>query len=182
MTTYILTHSSILAALFGVISPHASLAEAPRIQTVGPIVHLKDNLNEDAKLGWCIDTEGRGLSDQLQAHSCKPNGDDVLFAFSADTGTIASATFDNLCMAYNAPEDAVNPFGLIACDAADPNQVFAYDTDSMQIHLASAPTQCLTVAETIDDAGPYQSRDLILAACDGLEASFKEWVIKDYSK
>ncbi len=182
MKTYILKNSSILAALVVVFTPHASLAEAPSIQTVGPIVHLKDNLNEEAKLGWCVDTEGRGLSDQLHAHSCKPNGDDVLFAFSADTGMIASATFDSLCMAYNAPEDAVNPFGLIDCDASDPNQVFAYDTDSMQIHLASAPAQCLTVAATIDDAGPYQSRDLILAACDELEADFKEWVIKDYSK
>ena len=82
-------------------------------------------------------------------------------------------------MAYNAPENAINPFGLITCNAEDPAQIFAYDTDNMQIHLASDDTQCLTVAEAIDEAGPFQSRDLILAACDALDPSFKQWVIKD---
>jgi len=182
MTKYTSTRTTILAVLLGLITPLAALAEDPDIQTAGPIIHLADNLDEQAKLGWCIDTEGRGLSDQLQAHSCKPNGDDVLFSLSSETGMIESATFGGLCMAYNAPADAVNPFGLIACDAADPNQIFAYDAANMQIHLASDAAQCLTVAATIDDAGPYQSRDLILAACDGLDPSFKQWVINDYSK
>jgi hypothetical protein len=158
--------------------PFLAHAEAPSLQTDGPVIHLADNLDEEASLGWCIDTEGRGLSDQLHAHSCKPEGDDVLFTYVAETGMIASATYDGLCMAYNDPENAENPFGLISCDKADPAQQFVYDDASMEMRLASDPAQCVTVAKTIDDAGPYQSRDLILAPCGALEARFKQWVIR----
>ncbi len=153
-------------------------ATAPEIQTQGPIIYLADNLQEDAKLGWCIDTEGRGFAETLHAHSCKPTGNDVLFTYAPDTGTIASSTYENKCMAYNAPENAVNPFGLIDCDSAAENQRFSYDADSLEMHLGNDETLCLTVAPTIDDAGPFQSRDLILAACGGLEPSFKQWIVQ----
>lgn len=158
--------------------PIYAYAKAPTIQTAGPVIHLADNLDEEASLGWCIDTEGRELSDQLQAHSCKPEGDDVLFTFAAENGMIASATYKGLCMAYNDPENAENPFGLIPCDEADPAQHFVYDDTTMEIQLASDPAQCVTVAVTIDDAGPYQSRDLILAPCDALDVKLKQWVIQ----
>ena len=174
--------AALVAASFSLILPQASFAETPAIKTLGPVIHLADNLNEEAKLGWCIDTDGRELTNLLHAHSCKPSGDDVLFTFAPDTGMIGSATYEGLCMAHNDPENSVNPFGLISCDDADPAQRFAYDTQSMEIHLASDSTQCVTVAATIDNAGPFQSRDLIPAACDSLEPSFKQWVIKDYSK
>jgi hypothetical protein len=158
--------------------PFSAHAEAPSLQTDGPVIHLADNLDEEASLGWCIDTEGRGLSDQLHAHSCKPEGDDVLFTYVPETGMIASATYDGLCMAYNDPENAENPFGLVSCDEGDPAQQFVYNDASMEMRLASDPAQCVTVAEIIDDAGPYQSRDLILAPCGALEASLKQWVIQ----
>lgn len=182
MTNKTKVFATVFGASFNLIMAQASFADAPAIQTVGPIIHLADNLDEEAKLGWCIDTDGRELTDLAQAHSCKPNGDDVLFSLAPDTGMIESATYEGICLAYNDPENAVNPFGLIACDDADPTQRFAYDTVSMEIHLASDSTQCVTVNATIDDAGPYQSRDLILAACEGLDPSFKQWIIKDYSK
>lgn len=143
------------------------------------MIHLADNLNEEANLGWCIDTEGRGLSDQLHAHSCKPTGDDVLFGYVAESGRIQSGTYADMCMAYNAPENAENPFGLVTCDDADPAQGFAYDLPSMEMRLAADPAQCVTVSATIDDAGPFQSRDLLLAACEDLEPSFKQWVVKE---
>lgn len=170
--------TTVIAAALSLALPHTLLAEAPTIQTVGPVIHLADNLEEESKLGWCIDTEGRGESDQLHAHSCKPTGDDVLFSFEPDTGMIKSATYSDKCMAYNAPDNAENPFGLIACDAADEAQRFTYDDTTMQIQLASDPAQCVTVAPTIDDAGPFQSRDLLVAACDDLEPVFKQWVIR----
>ncbi|WP_153768951.1 RICIN domain-containing protein [Labrenzia sp. CE80] len=171
-------YTAVFVASVGLAIPQSSLAETPTIQTVGPVIHLADNLNEEAKLGWCIDTEGRGLGDQLHAHSCKPNGDDVLFSYVPDTGMIKSATYEGLCMAYNAPGSLENPFGLITCDDTDPNQRFNYDVASMEMHLAADEQKCVTVAETIDDAGPYQSRDLILGDCAELELSFKQWVIQ----
>lgn len=171
-------YAAVIAASFGVALPQTLLADAPVIQTVGPVIHLADNLDEEAMLGWCIDTEGRGLGDQLHAHSCKPTGDDVLFSYAPDTGMIESATYAGMCMAYNAPDSAENPFGLIACDEADQTQHFAYDEASMEIHLADDAAQCVTVSPVIDDAGPFQSRDLLLAACEDLEPSFKQWVIR----
>lgn len=92
---------------------------------------------------------------------------------------IKSATYSGLCMAYSAPENATNPFGLITCDDSDPNQRFTYDAASMKIRLAADPAQCVTVSATIDDADPYQSSDLILAACEELDPSFKQWVIHE---
>lgn len=171
--------TSVIAASMSLTLPQMSLADAPNIQTVGPVIHLADNLDEDAMLGWCIDTEGRGLSDQLHAHSCKPTGDDVLFTYAADSGMIASATYDGKCMAYNAPDNAENPFGLVDCDATDQAQMFSHDASSMEMHLAADPAQCVTVSATIDDAGPFQSRDLLLAACEDLEPSFKQWVVRN---
>ena len=179
MTSKAKISTTFIAASLSLFMPQASLAEAPNIQTVGPVIHLADNLEEEANLGWCIDTDGRELTDQLHAHSCKPSGDDVLFSFAPDSGMIESATYEGLCMALSAPENATNPFGLIACDEQDSGQIFAYDAASMEIHLASDATQCLTVAATIDEACPFQSRDLVLGACDALDPSFKQWVIKD---
>ncbi|SOH95337.1 Ricin-type beta-trefoil lectin domain-containing protein [Monaibacterium marinum] len=171
--------TTVIATALSFAAPQTLFAEALTIQTVGPIIYLADNLGEEAMLGWCIDTEGRGLSDQLHAHTCKPTGDDVLFSFEPDTGSITSATYDDICMTYNAPDNVENPFGLIACDETDPTQSFAYDEAKMEIHLAADTAQCVTVAPTIDDAGPFQSRDLIVAACADLEPAFKQWVIRD---
>ena len=171
--------TAVVAAIASLALPHSSLAESPVIQTEGPIIHLADNLDEEAKLGWCIDTEGRGQSDQLHAHSCKPTGDDVLFSYAADTGRIESATYAGQCMAYNAPDSVKNPFGLIACDDADPNQRFVHDVETGQIRLGTDEMQCVTVSAAIDDAGPYQSKDLLLGVCEDLDPSFTTWVIRD---
>jgi len=168
-----------IVASLGLSVAQSALAQAPEIKTVGPIIYLADNLDEEASLGWCIDTDGRELTDLLHAHSCKPSGDDVLFTYSPDRGMIESATYAGLCMAFNAPGNAVNPFGLIACDETDLTQSFAYDEASMEIRLSADTAQCVTVSPTIDNAGPFQSRDLIVAACDTLEPAFKQWVVQE---
>lgn len=81
-------------------------------------------------------------------------------------------------MDYNALESAENPFGLIACYAADPSQRFVHEVQSGRIRLGSDATQCVTVSASIDDAGSYQSRDLLLGACEDLDTSFTTWVIR----
>ena len=61
--------------------------------------------NEKDKLGWCIDTKGRGFTEELHAHSCKPTNkdasfvfdDDVLFRYNDVSGQIRSATYANKC-------------------------------------------------------------------------------------
>ena len=55
----------------------SAYAAPPDLQTPAPVVYLADNLDEQDKLGWCIDTVGRGFGERLHAHSCKPRGGDV---------------------------------------------------------------------------------------------------------
>ena len=171
--------AALITGFFGLTTPLMAFAQAPVIQTKGTLIYLADNLNEEAKLGWCIDTKGRGLSDQLHAHSCKPNGGDVQFSFDKDTGKIESVEYDGLCMTYSDPENDAIPFGLLDCKEDEPTQQFTYDSDKMEIRYGADQTQCVTVAETINEAGPYQSRDLILAVCADLHPSFKQWVIRE---
>ena len=71
--------------LIGALALGTTYADAPSLQTPTPVIYLADNLDENDNLGWCIDTVGRGFADSLHAHSCKPNGGDVQFAYSAET-------------------------------------------------------------------------------------------------
>jgi len=60
-------------------------AAPPELQTPEPVIYLADNIDEKDNLGWCIDTLGRGWSEQLQTHSCKPQGGDVQFFYNKET-------------------------------------------------------------------------------------------------
>ena len=62
----------------------SAIAAPPELQTPEPVIYLADNIDEQDALGWCIDTLGRGWSEQLQTHSCKPQGGDVQFAYDSD--------------------------------------------------------------------------------------------------
>ena len=68
-------YATIILALL--INANTGEAAPPELQTPAPVIYLADNLDEQDKLGWCIDTVGQGLSDRLHAHSCKPHGGDV---------------------------------------------------------------------------------------------------------
>lgn len=179
MTRFHKTKIALSAAVLCLFAPMAASAMEPVVQTKGTVIYLADNLNEEAKLGWCIDTEGKGLSDQLQAHSCKPAGGDTQFSYDTATSTIRSVPYENKCMAYSAPDDAEHPYGLLDCVDGDAAQKFTYDAGSMEIRIGSDAAKCVTVATTIIDAGPYQSRDLIVAQCADLDASYKQWVIRN---
>ena len=72
-------------------------AAPPELQTPEPVIYLADNIDEKDELGWCIDTLGRGWSEQLQTHSCKPQGGDVQFSYNKETRQIASVEFPGKC-------------------------------------------------------------------------------------
>ena len=167
-----------LAATLLLIAPLTSLAEEPVIQTKGTVIYLADNLNEEAKLGWCIDTKGRGFSEQLHSHSCKPGGGDTQFSFDATSGMIHSVEFKGKCMTFNEPENTEIPFGLLDCVEGNVKQQFIYDADSMEFRIGTDESSCVTVADTISEAGPFQSRHLIFATCEDLSPSYKQWVIR----
>jgi len=151
-------------------------AEMVQVKTPAPVIHLADNLDEADGLGWCIDTVGRGFADTLHAHSCKPQGGDVQFAFDAASGAIRSVAFDGKCMQVSAPGAAVD-FSLLDCDPTVSAQMFAFDSESGTIRPQDASHTCVAVGAASRSAGPFMSRDLILAPCDAVAESHRRWVI-----
>ncbi|MCV3270170.1 RICIN domain-containing protein [Roseobacter sinensis] len=164
-----------LVTLFGT----AAIADEPTIQSPAPVIHLADTLDETDALGWCIDTLGRGWSEQIQSHSCKPQGGDTQFRFDEATGAIQPVAFDGKCVALRAPDHANVPFGLLDCDPGADNQAFAFDEASMEFRLAGDPSQCVVVSETRRSAGPFMSRDLLVKPCGDVKAQFKQGVIRE---
>lgn len=160
--------------------PFAAHAEAPILQTGAPAIYLADNLEEKDRLGWCIDTVGRGFAEILHAHSCKPSSGaplDTQYSFDAATGQIRSAAFEGKCVTFSDPENPERPFGLLDCTAGEPSQTFVYDDASMEIRIGSDPSKCMVVAETFRAAGPFLSRDLMQADCTSVEDRFKQWIV-----
>ena len=158
--------------------PAATHAEPPELQTPAPVIYLADNLDEQDKLGWCIDTRGRGFSDRLHTHSCKPRGGDVQFRYEEAARRIASATFTGKCAALLKPAGAGVTLGLLDCEENAAGQVFDYDAASMEFRPGADPTLCLAAGAASRSAGPYMSRDLALAPCASTGAKLKQWRIK----
>ncbi|MFK7846210.1 MAG: ricin-type beta-trefoil lectin domain protein [Rhodothermales bacterium] len=153
----------------------AAYAEVPIIKTPAPVIHLVDNLGEQDQLGWCLDTLGRSFAERLQAHSCKPQGGDVQFFLDAETGLIKSVAFDDYCM-VNQPENDTT-FGMVTCDEDADEQRFVFDATTKEIRPMASPAQCVVVGSQGRSAGPFMSRDLLLAECSVTDASLKQWVI-----
>ena len=156
---------------------HKTQAAPPQLQTPAPVIYLADNLDEQDKLGWCIDTQGRGLSERLHAHSCKPQGGDVQFKFKAGTGQIMSAEYAAKCAELLAPGGSVT-FGLLACKAGAASQSFTFDSNSGEFHPKGKNDLCLVVGAGSRSAGPFMSRNLDLAACASTAVKFKKWIVK----
>jgi len=174
--------------IFGIIAPWAALAlvvaataahsEPPKVQTPAPVIFLADNLDEQAGLGYCIDTIGRGFSDRLHTHSCKPQGGDVQYAFDPASGQIASPTYENKCAALmGAPAPGVK---LALLDCADvTEQAFEYDQGNLEFHPAGRADLCLATGPDSFPAGRFMKRDLLLAVCAETPANLRQWVVKD---
>ena len=159
------------------LSLHASAAP-PELQTKGQVIYLADNLDEADKLGWCIDTLGRGFADTLQAHSCKPRGGDVQFSYDAQRHRIQSVAFAEYCMSLISPDNNSVPFGLVPCDLNDPKQGFVFDSTSGLIQLQSDLNLCVVVGDSSRSAGPFMSRDLMLSDCKNTEPRLSVWVYR----
>ncbi|MEL7343926.1 MAG: ricin-type beta-trefoil lectin domain protein [Pseudomonadota bacterium] len=163
------------AALALTLMAAPAFAASPDLQTPSPVIHLADNLDEADRLGWCIDTVGRGFGEQIHAHSCKPRGGDVQFSYSAEKTEIRSVAFPDYCMAVQA--GGARTFGLVACDETAPEQRFTYDALHGAITPTQTPSTCVVVGTASRSAGPFLSRDLLLADCDASPPERRTWVV-----
>jgi len=167
-----------IAALLIFQGASVATAATPDLKTPAPVIFLADNLDENQSLGFCIDTVGRGLSDRLHAHSCKPQGGDVQFLYLPQSGQIKSATFDNLCAELLEPAKDGVKLGLVSCSDS-PLQTFTYDVGKLEFRPKGASGLCLASPGDTRQAGPFVSRDLALAGCAATPAAQKQWVIQE---
>ena len=121
---------------------------------------------------------GRGFSERLHAHSCKPRGGDVQFYYDNKTLQIGSAAFSGKCATLNGQAIEGIALGLLDCVPNSKFQSFTYDIETSEFRPVSDQNLCLVVGRESRSAGPFMSRNLLLAACDKTEAKFKQWNIK----
>lgn len=158
-----------------------SHAQPPLLQSPAPVIYLADNLDEPDRLGWCIDTVGRGFAETLHAHSCKPagRGQDTQFSYDTKTRQVRSVPYKGKCMTLSDPENKAVPFGLLDCVDAKKSQQFVYDAGTQELRIAGEQSKCVVVAPTAKSAGPFVSRQLSYADCGTIDRKFKQWVIKN---
>jgi hypothetical protein len=167
---------SLLAPLLVTFPAHA---DAPELQTPAPVIFLADNIDEKDELGWCIDTLGRGWSEQLQAHSCKPRGGDVQFSYNEETRQIESAEFPGKCATLHGEIVAGASFDLLDCSPESAEQRFIYDAEALEFRPESDGNLCIAAGAESKSAGPFMSRVLELAPCESTDAILKQWVVKE---
>jgi len=153
-------------------------AAPPELQTPEPVIYLADNLDEKDNLGWCIDTLGRGWSEQLQTHSCKPQGGDVQFFYNVETRQIASVEFPGKCATLHETASAGVSFDLLDYSSTSSQQLFTYSADSSEFSPEADRNLCVAAGAGSQAAGPFMSRRLELAPCISTDARLKQWVIK----
>ena len=153
-------------------------SNAPNIQTPDPIIYLADNLDEQDKLGYCIDTDGKDFSDSLQVHSCKPNGDDVLFYYDEETQQICSATYPGFSAAMIGGPKIGMTISLVKSEPESSEQKFIYYRESGEFRPKENTELCLAAGSDSDDAGPYMSRTLSLQPTKSTDKKLKTWIIK----
>jgi len=154
-------------------------AATPELKTPAPVIYLADNLDEKDELGWCIDTLGRGWSEQLQTHSCKPQGGDVQFSYNEETRQIMSVEFPGKCATLHETAAAGVSFDLLDCSATSAAQLFIYNAESLEFMPEDDRSLCVAAGAESRSAGPFMSRVLELAPCASTDARLKQWVVKD---
>lgn len=150
---------------------------APFIQTPAPLIHLADNLDEQDKLGWCIDTQGIGFNEDLHVHSCKPAGGDVQFYYNEETSQICSVEYVDFCIEMTGGPMAGMSLRLVKSDPNSSEQKFIYDEESGEFRPESNDKLCLAAGVTSAAAGRYMSRTLSLEIVSDTDVSLKKWVI-----
>ncbi len=153
-------------------------AAPPELQTPEPVIYLADNLDEQDNLGWCIDTLGRGWSEQLQTHSCKPQGGNVQFSYNKETRQIASVEVPGKCATLHETAAAGGSFDLLDCSSTSVEQIFMYNAETSEFMPEDDHSLCIAAGAGSQSAGPFMSRILELAPCASTDAKLKQWVVK----
>ncbi|GLO62752.1 hypothetical protein MACH09_32600 [Vibrio sp. MACH09] len=177
--------TNVIIAFSLVFSPSLLMAAEPTVPTEPPYIVLSDNLDEPNGYGFCIDTYGRGHSELLQTHTCKPrpdegsprnhSGHDVRFEYNSKTNRIQSYAFEGLCM-QGLLAKGKSELALLDCSDAK-HQGFVYQEDDQTIRLQADNSYCLAVTSETQTAGPWVKRPLQLAQCDEITPNLMQWTV-----
>ncbi|RVU85640.1 hypothetical protein EOL70_06720 [Leucothrix sargassi] len=160
-----------------------AFADAPKVPSDKPYFALADNLDEPNGYGFCLDTAGRGKTDLLQTHTCKPASkdkegkptpNDTQFWYDAENKRLESVAYPGMCMQVLMSPYA-NVFALLEC-GDQPRQKFVYSSENKMLKMDEDQTKCLSVVSETQKAGPWSSRALALTACEETEDSLKQWI------
>ena len=185
MKTNMMKITSVVGFLLCATTP--AFADAPKVPSNAPYFAVADNLDEPNGYGFCMDTAGRGLTDLLQAHTCKPvrvskdkdkeekpTPSDTQFWYDAENKRLESVAFPGKCMqVLMSPYTTV--FALLDC-GDQPRQKFLYSTDDKMLKMEEDQTKCISVVSETVKAGPWSSRALALTECDKTEDALKQWI------
>ncbi len=67
-------------------------------------------------------------------------------------------------------------FALLECSDA-PRQKFVYNQDDKTLRLEEDQARCVGVVSETASAGPWVARGMVLASCEELEDSLKQWTV-----
>ncbi|CAM2905991.1 ricin-type beta-trefoil lectin domain protein [Vibrio rarus] len=174
-----------LLSLFIFAAGHISAKEL-NIPTQAPYIALSLNLDEPNGYGFCLDTFGRGYSELMHTHTCKPpskdknaprndSSNDARFEYDTKTKQIRSYAYENQCMQVLLATGKTE-FALLECND-HPHQKFDYNTEDKTIRLDVDQNRCVSIDTKTIKAGPWVKRTLKLTECDKTEDSLKQWDI-----
>ncbi len=177
--------TKLIVASSVIFAPSCLFAAEPNVPTEPPYIVLSDNLDEPNGYGFCIDTYGRGHSELLQTHTCKPkpeegsprnhSGHDVRFEYNSETNKIQSYAFEGLCM-QGLLATGKSELALLECSDAK-HQYFVYNEEDQTFRLKADTSYCLAVTSETQEAGPWVKRPLELAQCDQVEPKLMQWTV-----
>lgn len=184
-----LTGNLTLIAALSVTSTIAAAATSPnntpQVPSEPPYIVLSDNLDEPNGYGFCIDTYGRGKSELVQTHSCKPKApegsprdyqdNDARFEYDEAANRIRSYAFEGLCLQALLATGKTE-FGLLKCSDTK-HQSFVYSEEDQTIRLLENAQLCLSVATETQEAGPWVKRPLELSDCASVDMSLAQWTV-----
>jgi len=160
----------------------SALANTPKVPSDAPYIVLADNVDEPNGYGFCLDTAGRGMSDFMQSHSCKPAAkddagnptpNDTQFLFDAKNMRVESVAYPGVCMQVLISRYST-AFALLDC-SEHIRQKFIYSPKDKTLVMEEDQAMCVSVVSVREAAGPWSRRELALTSCVETEDALKQW-------
>ena len=100
------------------------------------------------------------------------------FAYDGEARQIVSVEFPGKCATLHEEAAVGVSFDLLDCSSTSPAQLFSYDAETLEFTPENDSSLCIAAGAESRAAGPYMSRDLVLAPCVSTDAALRQWIVK----